>query len=111
MVGLSQALAIIPGFSRSGTTILTGRLLGISKESITKFTFLLSVPIIAGAAILKIGDLVFTTEVIVGIFTSFIVGVLSIKFLLKYIKKNDFKVFGYYRIILGIIVLLYFIIK
>lgn len=105
LVGLSQALAIIPGFSRSGTTILTGRLLGISKESITKFTFLLSVPIIAGAAILKIGDLVFTTEVIVGILTSFIVGILSIKFLLKYIKNHDFSIFAIYRVVIAIIVL------
>ena len=102
---MSQALDIIPGFSRSGTTILTGRLLGISKESITRFTFLLSVPIIAGAAILKIGDLVFTTEVIVGILTSFIVGILSIKFLLKYIKNHDFSIFAIYRVVIAIIVL------
>ena len=105
LVGLSQALAIIPGFSRSGTTILTGRLLGISKEAITKFTFLLSVPIIAGAAILKVFDLEITKEVIVGIVTSFVVGVLSIKFLLKYIQKHDFSIFAIYRVAFAIIIL------
>lgn len=104
LVGCSQAFAVFPGFSRSGTTILAGRLMGISKEAITKFTFLLSVPIIAGAAVLKIGDLTFTKEVIIGIVTSFIVGVLSIKFLLGYIKKHDFSVFAFYRVIIAIIV-------
>lgn len=104
LVGCSQALAVLPGFSRSGTTILTGRLLGISKEGITKFTFLLSVPIIAGATILKIPELAITKEVIIGIVTSFVVGVISIKFLLNYIKKHDFSVFAFYRLILAIIV-------
>ena len=104
LVGCSQAFAVFPGFSRSGTTILAGRLMGISKEAITKFTFLLSVPIIAGAAILKIGDLAITTEVIIGILTSFIVGVISIKFLLKYIKKHDFSIFAFYRVAIAIII-------
>ena len=84
IVGCSQVLALVPGFSRSGTTILTGRLLGLSKEAITKFTFLLSVPIICGAAILKIFELTITKEVLIGIFTSFVVGVFTIKFLLNY---------------------------
>lgn len=104
LVGCSQAFAVFPGFSRSGTTILAGRLMGLSKEAITKFTFLLSVPIIAGAAVLKIGELVMTTEVIIGILTSFVVGVLSIKFLLSYIKKHDFSVFAFYRVIIAIII-------
>lgn len=104
LVGCSQAFAVFPGFSRSGTTILAGRLMGLSKEAITKFTFLLSVPIIAGAAILKVGDLKITTEVIIGIITSFIVGVISIKFLLNYIKKHDFSVFAFYRVIMAIII-------
>ena len=104
IVGCSQALAVIPGFSRSGTTILTGRLMGISKEAVTKFTFLLSVPIIFGATILKVGDLTFSIEVVVGVLTSFVVGVLSIKFLLSYIKKHDFSVFAFYRVILALIV-------
>lgn len=104
LVGCSQAFAVFPGFSRSGTTILAGRLMGISKEAITKFTFLLSVPIICGATILKVGDLTFTPEVITGILTSFVIGILSIKFLLSYIKKHDFSVFAFYRIVLAIIV-------
>ena len=104
IVGCSQALAVLPGFSRSGTTILTGRLLGINKEAITKFTFLLSVPIIAGATVLKLPDLAISKEVIIGMTTSFIVGVISIKFLLNYIKKHDFSVFAFYRVIIAIIV-------
>ena len=106
LIGLSQALAIIPGFSRSGTTILTARLMGLSKKAATKFTFLLSVPIIAGAAVLKVKDLAFNIETFIGIFVSFIVGLLSIKFLLNYIKKHDFSVFAIYRVIFAIIVLL-----
>lgn len=104
IVGVSQAFAVIPGFSRSGTTILAGRLQGISKEAITKFTFLLSVPVICGATVLKVGDLAFTKEVIVGIISSFAMGIISIKFLLSYIKKHDFSVFAFYRVILALIV-------
>ena len=104
LVGCSQAFAVFPGFSRSGTTILAGRLMGIDKEAITKFTFLLSLPIIAGATVLKVTELQITTEVITGIITSFIVGVLSIKFLLSYIKKHDFSIFAFYRIIIAIII-------
>ena len=104
LVGCSQAFAVFPGFSRSGTTILAGRLMGLSKEAITKFTFLLSVPIIAGAAVLKVGELVISTEVVIGIITSFIVGVISIKFLLSYIKKHDFSVFAIYRVVIAIII-------
>ena len=71
---------------------------------LTKFTFLLSVPIIAGATILKVKDLELTKEVIIGVVTSFIVGVICIKFLLKYIKKHDFSIFAFYRVIMAIIV-------
>lgn len=106
IIGLSQALAIIPGFSRSGTTILAARLMGLSKNAATKFTFLLSVPIIAGAALLELGNLVFSVDTIVGIFTAFIVGVFTIKFLLSYIKKHDFSIFAIYRVVLAIIVLI-----
>ena len=105
LIGLSQALAIIPGFSRSGTTILTARLMGLSKSAATKFTFLLSVPIIAGAAILKVGDLEFTLETLVGVGVSFIVGLFTIKFLLNYIKKHDFSIFAIYRVVFAIIIL------
>lgn len=104
-VGISQAFAVVPGFSRSGTTILAGRLMGISKEAITKFTFLLSVPVISGAAILKLGDLSFNKEVIIGIISSFAAGLLTIKFLLNYIKKHDFSVFAFYRVLLAAIIL------
>ena len=104
LIGCSQAFAVFPGFSRSGTTILAGRLMGLSREAITKFTFLLSVPIIAGAAILKVTDLEITTEVIIGILTSFITGILCIKFLLKYIKQHDFSIFAFYRVLIAIIV-------
>ena len=104
LIGCSQAFAVFPGFSRSGTTILAGRLMGLSREAITKFTFLLSVPIIAGATVLKVKDLELSMEVFIGVFTSFIVGVICIKFLLKYIKKHDFSVFAFYRVMIAIIV-------
>lgn len=108
LIGLSQALAVIPGFSRSGTTILTARLMGVSRTAAAKFTFMLSVPIILGATVLKLPDLFvggFDLNIIIGIVTAAIVGVLSIKFLLKFVKKNDFAVFAYYRVILAIIIL------
>lgn len=106
-IGLSQALAVFPGFSRSGTTILAARLMGVSREAAAKFTFLLSVPIIAGAAVLKFPEFIagFTPTLLIGIVVAAIVGVLSIKFLLRYIKKNDFAVFAYYRVIIAIVVL------
>ena len=108
IIGLSQALAVIPGFSRSGTTILAARLMGISREAAAKFTFLLSTPSIFGAAIIKVKHLLIggvTMPILVGIVTAAVVGVFSIKFLLRYIKKNDFAVFAYYRVIIAIIVL------
>ena len=110
IIGLSQALAVIPGFSRSGTTILVARLTGLSKTAATKFTFLLSVPIIAGATILKLPELTINIETIIGVTVSFIVGLFSIKFLLNYVKKHDFSVFAVYRVIFAIIILVkYFI--
>lgn len=107
VIGLSQALAVIPGFSRSGTTILTARLMGVSRSAAAKFTFLLSVPIIFGATVLKLPDMItgFSSDLIVGILVSAVVGVISIKFLLRYIKKHDFAIFAYYRVIIAIIVL------
>lgn len=110
VIGLSQALAVVPGFSRSGTTILAARLTGLSKSAATKFTFLLSVPIIAGATILKLPELVLNIETIVGIIVSFVVGSISINFLLSYIKKHDFSIFAIYRIIIAFIILIkYFV--
>jgi len=113
LIGLSQALAIIPGFSRSGTTILTARLMGISREASAKFTFLLSTPIIFGATIIKIDVLItnFNIAIIIGIITAAIVGILSIKFLLRYIKTNDFSIFAYYRVFIALIVIIKLIIS
>ena len=91
IIGVSQAFAVIPGFSRSGTTILAGRLQGISKEAIRKFTFLLSVPVICGATVLKVTDFDLTKEVIIGIISSFAMGIIAIKFLLNYIKNMTFQ--------------------
>lgn len=116
-VGLFQVLSIIPGTSRSGSTIIGGLEIGLDRKVATNFTFYLSIPVMAGASLLKLIKFGFNfttselTILLVGMLTAFIVSIISIKFLLKYIKNNDFKVFGYYRIILGIIVLLYFIIK
>lgn len=108
IIGLSQALAVIPGFSRSGTTILTARLMGITREASAKFTFLLSAPIIFGAAMMKADELItgFNIELVVGILTAAIVGVIAIKFLLSYIKNKGFAIFAYYRVIIAIIVLI-----
>jgi len=111
LIGLSQALAIFPGFSRSGTTMLTGRLLGASREAVAKFSFMLSTPIIFGATLLKFTDMVaqFNINLVVGIVTAAIFGIISIKFLLNYIKKNDFAVFAYYRLIFALIIIIKFI--
>ena len=110
IIGLSQALAVIPGFSRSGTTILAARLMGVSREAAAKFTFLLSTPIIFGAAIVNVGDLIISKEIIVGVITSMVVGLLCIKFLLAYIKKHDFSVFAFYRVLIAIVIVLKLII-
>jgi undecaprenyl-diphosphatase len=114
IVGLSQVLAIIPGVSRSGITMSTGRAIGIERESIAKFTFLLSSPIILGDALYhlkKIGSApVNTIPFVVAILTSAIVGVLSIKFLLNYLKNKGFVIFAIYRLVLGAAIIgIYFI--
>ena len=113
-IGLFQLLSLIPGSSRSGATILGGLLLGLDRSVAAEYTFFLAIPVMFGASLLKIlkFGLAFTgtkiTILLIGMFTAFIVSILTIKYLLKYIKKNDFKIFGIYRIILGIIVILYF---
>lgn len=110
LIGLSQALAFIPGVSRSGVTMTTGRALGVSRESAAKYTFLLSTPIVFAATIFKLGDFVFNIPFFVGVIASFIVGILVIKFLLNYLKKGSFKGFAIYRVIVGILVIgIYFI--
>ena len=102
LIGVSQALAFIPGVSRSGVTITTARAMGVKREAAAKYTFLLSTPIVFAATVLKFKDFVFNLPFIIGIFASFIVGTFVIKFLLKYIQKGSFKVFAIYRIIFGI---------
>ncbi|MBQ8086325.1 MAG: undecaprenyl-diphosphate phosphatase [Lachnospiraceae bacterium] len=114
LIGIFQVLALIPGTSRSGSTIIGGMLIGTSREIAAEFTFFLAIPIMFGASLVKLlkFGLSFTgtelTVLIVGMIVAFGVSVLAIKFLMGYIKKHDFKVFGWYRIALGILVLLYF---
>jgi undecaprenyl-diphosphatase len=108
-------LSVIPGTSRSGSTIIGGILAGTSRTVAAEFTFFLAIPVMFGASLLKLVKFGFafsSTELIiliVGVVVSFVVSVLAIKFLMGYIKKHDFKVFGWYRIILGILVLGYFV--
>ena len=118
LIGGFQVLSLIPGTSRSGATILGAMLLGTSREVAAEFTFFLAIPVMAGASALKIVKYILDGfafsgfEIIVlitGMLTAFFVSVLAIKFLVGYIKKNDFKAFGWYRIVLGIIVCLYFL--
>lgn len=114
IIGCSQVFALIPGFSRSGTTIAAGRCLKLKKEDAAKFSFYLSAPVVAGATILSLFkdntiSLILSngSVFIVGVLVSFIAGLLCIEFLLKYLRKHDFKLFMFYRIILGAIVLIY----
>ena len=114
IIGVFQMLAMIPGTSRSGATIVGALLLGVSRAVATEFTFFLARPAMFGASAVKLihFGLSFTAMqlflLILGMVVSFAVSIVAIKFLMRYIKKHDFKVFGYYRIVLGIIVLLYF---
>jgi len=111
-IGMFQVLAMIPGTSRSGATIIGGLLLGASRTVAAEFTFFLAVPTMLGASILKLAKfgLAFSSSefvtLIVGMVVAFFVSLLAIKFLMGYIKKHDFTAFGWYRIVLGIIVLL-----
>lgn len=115
LIGCFQVLSVIPGTSRSGSTIIGGILVGTSRTVAAEFTFFLGIPVMFGASLLKIVKfgLEFTsTEVIIlllGMVVAFVVSIIAIKFLMGYIKKHDFKVFGWYRIVLGILVLGYFI--
>lgn len=115
-IGLFQVLALIPGTSRSGATILGGILLGASRTVSAEFTFFLAIPVMFGASLLKMLKFGFTYSgmeiaiLLTGMIVAFVVSILAIKFLMGYIKKHDFKAFGYYRIILGALVLLYFLV-
>lgn len=115
VIGLFQVLSIIPGTSRSGATIVGALLIGVSRVAAAEFTFFLAVPVMIGLSavkILKFGFIFTGTELLIlaiGTIVAFAVSVLVIKFLMSYIKKHDFKAFGWYRMILGVIVIIYFI--
>lgn len=115
IIGLFQVLAaVFPGTSRSGATIIGALLIGVSRTVAAEFTFFLAIPVMFGASFLKLVKFGFHFTgleigiLVVGMVSAFIVSVIVIRFLMGYIKKHDFKVFGWYRIVLGIIVLLYF---
>ena len=117
LIGVFQVLSIIPGTSRSGSTIIGALLIGVSRTAAAEFTFFLAVPVMFGLSFLKIlkFGLAFTMveiwTLVLGMAVAFAVSLLVIKFLMSYIKKKDFSLFGIYRIILGLIVIVYFLIK
>ena len=118
-VGAFQLLSLIPGTSRSGSTIIGGLFVGLKRSVAAEFTFFLAIPVMVGASLLKLLKYVLEFGFVfqglelailgVGCLVAFIVSILVIKFLMNYIRKHDFKAFGYYRIVLGVIVLLYFL--
>jgi len=120
-IGIFQLLAAaFPGTSRSGATIIGALILGVSRTVASEFTFILAIPAMLGASLLELKDfldmgLAFggmeIAILVAGVLTAFIVSIVVIKFLMGYIKKHDFQVFGWYRIVLGIVVLLYFVIR
>ena len=116
-IGFFQVLALIPGTSRSGATIIGGMILGASRAVSAEFSFFLSIPIMFGASLLKLVKFGFhytAAEVVyllLGMIVAFVVSVFSISFLLNWIKKNDFKFFGYYRIGLGLVVLVWYFVS
>lgn len=111
LIGLSQCLAFIPGVSRSGITMTTGRFMGVKRESAAKYSFMLSAPIVFAATIYKLKDFVFNLPFVIGVLTSFIVGIFVIKFLLEYLRKGSFKIFAIYRVIVGVIVIAIYLIR
>ena len=116
-IGVFQMLALIPGTSRSGATIVGALLIGVSREVAAEFTFFLAIPVMFGASLLKLIKFGFAFTLaefgflMLGCVVSFLVSIFAIKFLMGYIKKNDFKVFGYYRIVLGAIIVVVTLIK
>lgn len=114
LIGLFQVLSIIPGTSRSGATILGAMLIGCSRGLAAEFSFFLAIPVMFGVSFLKIitNDYVMTGQtwilLAVAMVVAYIVSLIAVKFLVSYVRKHDFKVFGWYRIILGIVVILYF---
>ena len=120
-IGLFQLLALVPGTSRSGVTIIGAMMLGCSRAASAEFTFFLGIPVMFGASLLKIVKFFMRAErmfsgvevfyLVSAMVIAFLVSVYSIKFLMGYIKRNDFKLFGYYRIILGVIVVSFFAVR
>ena len=114
IIGLFQVLSIIPGTSRSGSTIIGALIIGVSRVAAAEFTFFLAVPVMFGLSFIKLIKFGFTftgaevATLAIGTITAFVVSLFAVKFLMGYVKKHDFKIFGIYRIILGIIVLIYF---
>lgn len=114
IIGLFQVLSMIPGTSRSGATIIGALIIGVSRTAAAEFTFFLAVPTMVGASLLKLVKFGFDftsqelTALVVGMVVAFAVSLLCIKFLMSFIKKHDFQPFGWYRIALGIVVLVYF---
>lgn len=113
LIGLFQILSIIPGTSRSGATIIGALLIGVSRVAAAEFTFFLAVPVMLGMSALELLDFGFSFNgqeiaiLVLGMATAFVVSVLVIKFLMGYIKKKDFTVFGWYRIVLGVVIIIY----
>ena len=119
-IGMFQVLALIPGTSRSGVTILGAVLLGCSRAVAAEFSFFVGIPVMFGASLLKFVKFVKfgvpfgNAEIlylVLGMAVAFLVSLYSIRFLMSWVKKNDFKVFGYYRIVLGVIVLIWYVIS
>lgn len=119
-IGCFQVLSLIPGTSRSGSTILGASLVGVSRSAAAEFSFFLGIPVMLGASLLKIlkfvlnGSTMTSTEImvlIVGLITAFVVSLIVIKFLMSFVRRHSFEPFGWYRIALGVIVLGYFVIK
>lgn len=114
LIGFGQALAIIPGVSRSGATMATGLLRGFKREDAARFSFLMSIPIILGAGVLKVGEFghgVSMQMVVVGFISSAIFGFLSIKYLLRYLAKHDFTVFVWYRLFFAALILVVYFVR
>ncbi|MFV0364257.1 MAG: undecaprenyl-diphosphate phosphatase [Suipraeoptans sp.] len=112
LIGVFQMLALIPGTSRSGATIVGALLIGVSRSTAAEFTFFLAIPAMFGASLIKLVKFGFAFTagefglLLVGCIVSFVVSIFAIKFLMGYIKQHDFKIFGYYRIVLGVLILL-----
>ena len=111
-IGLFQLLSLVPGTSRSGATIVGALLLGVSRTAAAEFTFFLAIPAMFGASLLKLVKCglpstgMETAMLLIGMISAFVVSIVVIRFLMSYIKKHDFTVFGWYRIVLGVLVLI-----